>query len=165
MTISVRRFLGSAAVSVALASIASAATATADFTVKIQITSECLINSASDLDFGSTGVIATAIPGTSTLGIQCTSGTAYSVGISAGAGVGATVAARKMTGPSSQTVQYSLYRDASHTLVWGISIGSNTLAGTGDGANQIITVYGLVPVQTTSGIGSYTDTVTATVTY
>ncbi|BCW88583.1 hypothetical protein sos41_17240 [Alphaproteobacteria bacterium SO-S41] len=165
MTASLRSILGLSAGAIALASIASAATATADFNVKIQITSECLINSASDLDFGTTGVIATAIPGTSTLGIQCTSGTTYSVGISAGAGVGATVAARKMTGPSSQTVQYSLYRDAPHTLLWGVSIGSNTLAGTGNGANQIITVYGLVPVQTTSGVGSYTDTVTATVTY
>lgn len=164
MTASIRALLclGAAA---SLTGAAMAATTTAQFNVQIQITAECVITSASDLNFGSKGVIAANVDATSSIGVQCTNGTTYNVGIDAGAGSGATVASRKMTGPSSQTVGYTLYRDAAHTQVWGTTIGSDTRSGTGTGSAQAITVYGRVPVQATPGAGSYADTVTVTVTY
>ncbi len=144
---------------------ADAATATANMNVKIQILSECVINAVPDLDFGSNGVLVSNVDATTTLTVQCTSGTPYTVGLSAGNGVGATVSARLMTGPSLQTVTYGLYRDAGHTQVWGTTIGVNTSAGTGNGAAQGLTVYGRVAAQTTPGAGNYADVVTATVTY
>jgi spore coat protein U-like protein len=70
-----------------------------------------------------------------------------------------------MIGPASATVNYSLYTTAVRTVVWGNTVGTDTMAGTGNGASQAFTVYGRVPTQTTSAPGNYTDTVTATVTY
>lgn len=144
---------------------ADAATATANINVRLDILSECLINAVPDLNFGSNGVLATNVDATTTVTVQCTNGTPYTVGLSAGAGAGATVSARLLTGPAAQTVTYGLYRDASHTQVWGVTIGVNTVAGTGNGAAQNLTVYGRVAPQTTPGAGTYTDIVTATVTY
>jgi spore coat protein U-like protein len=141
---------------------------TAQFDVEITITAECIISAApADLDFGATGVIAADMTGTTTIGVQCTDGTAYEVALDAGIGVGATVANRLMTGPGAATVTYSLYQDAGHTTVWGDTTGGggNTVTGTGNGAQQDLTVYGLVPAQATPGAGDYTDTITVEVTY
>jgi spore coat protein U-like protein len=144
---------------------AFALTATAQFNVQITINAECQINSASDLNFGASGVLDTAVPATSAIAVQCTNGTTYNIGLNAGTGAGATVANRLMTGPASQTVGYSLYSNAAHTTLWGNTIGTDTLAGTGSGSAQNYTVFGLVPVQTTPGPGTYNDTITVTVTY
>ncbi|AMY04315.1 spore coat U domain-containing protein [Mesorhizobium sp. M7A.F.Ca.CA.001.09.2.1] len=144
---------------------ALAAVATGNMTVRITITAECKVQTASDLDFGSKGVIDANADQTSTIGVQCTSGQTYNVGLSAGAGAGATVAVRKMTGPGAATVNYMLYRDTGRTQPWGITVGTDTVAGTGNGNVQNLTVYGRVPPQTTPAAGVYTDTVAITVTY
>lgn len=142
-----------------------AATATPNMTVRITIQAQCLIQSANDLDFGTNGVIAANIDQATTIGVQCTSGQTYNIGLSAGAGSGATTAVRVMTGPSNATINYGIYRDAARTQTWGITIGTDTVTGTGNGAVQNINVYGRVPPQTTPAAGVYTDTVAVTVTY
>ena len=142
-----------------------AATATGQFNVTITIAAECLVNSATDLDFGSSGVIAANIDAQSTITVQCTASTPYTIGINAGTGGGATVTNRLMTGPGAATVSYSVFRDAARTLNWGTTIGTDTLAGTGNGSLQPITVYGRVPPQATPAAGTYSDTLTVTVTY
>lgn len=147
------------------AGLAAAATSTANFNVQLTIVSECLVNSATDLDFGTTGVLAANVNATSTITVQCTASTPYTIGLSVGSGAGATAAVRYMTGPGAQTVAYGLYSDASRTQVWGTSIGVNTMAGTGNGASQAWTVYGQIAPQTTPGAGAYADVITATVTY
>jgi spore coat protein U-like protein len=60
---------------------------------------------------------------------------------------------------------YSLYRDSGLTQNWGVTIGTDTASGTGNGAAQPITVYGQVPAGQYVTPGSYADTITATVTY
>ncbi|MCY1740881.1 Csu type fimbrial protein [Ensifer sp. SL37] len=144
---------------------ALAATATGNMTVRLTIQAECKIQTASDLDFGTAGVIAANIDQASNIGVQCTTGQTYNVGLSAGAGASATTAVRKMTGPSAATVNYALYRDAARTQLWGVTIGTDTVAGTGNGDVQKLTVYGRVPPQVTPAAGVYSDTVAITVTY
>lgn len=139
-------------------------TATRQFNVQITIDAECQVNSASDLNFGTHGVLDADVPATSAIAVQCTNSTGYDIGLNAGNGVGATMAARRMTG-GAQTVTYSLYTDAGHTDVWGDTVGSDTVAATGTGAAQTYTVYGLVPAQTTPAPGDYSDVITVTVTY
>lgn len=148
-----------------LAGSANAATATGNLTVRITIQAECKIQSAADLDFGSRGVIDANIDQTTAISVQCTNSTPYTVGLSAGAGAAATVAVRKMTGPAAAAVNYTLYRDAARTQPWGVTVGTDTVAGTGNGSAQPLTVYGRVPPQTTPAAGVYTDTVAITVTY
>ena len=63
------------------------------------------------------------------------------------------------------TVTYSLYSDSGHSTVWGNTIGSDTVTGTGSGSPQSFTVYGRVPPQATAAPGTYNDTITVTVTY
>jgi len=49
--------------------------------------------------------------------------------------------------------------------VWGTTIGTDTVAATGNGAGQNYTVYGRIQVQTTPAPGTYNDTIVATITY
>jgi spore coat protein U-like protein len=153
------------AVAIFVPQLARAATATGQFNVTITIQSNCIVQSATDLAFGTQGVLSANVDAQSTISVQCTNTTPYTVGLSAGIGAAATVAARKMTGPAAATVTYSVYRDAARSLVWGTTIGTDTLAGTGNGNPQPITVYGRVPPQATPAAGGYSDTLTVTVTY
>jgi spore coat protein U-like protein len=144
---------------------AAAAVANGNLGVQIQITAECRVVSASTLDFGSHGLLVANVDSSSVLTVQCTNGTPYTVGLGLGAGSGATLASRKMTGPGGATVNYTLYKDAAYTTLWGNAVPADLVSGTGNGASQAITVYGRVTAQTTPAIGTYTDTVAIEVTY
>jgi spore coat protein U-like protein len=127
-------------------------------------TPTCTISSAAALDFGNPGVLATNVDQISTIHVTCTNPTPYNIGLDAGTGSGATVATRKMTSGRA-TVSYSLYSDRAHTTAWGTTVGSDAVAATGNGSGQSYTVYGRVPPQGEPSPGTYTDTVTVTVTY
>jgi spore coat protein U-like protein len=57
------------------------------------------------------------------------------------------------------------YTDSGRTIVWGNTVGTDTVSATGNGASQSYTVFGRVPAQTTPAPATYTDTITVTVTY
>lgn len=142
-------------------------TSTATFNVTLTLQANCGIT-ANPLNFGTSGVLSTAINQQSTLSVTCTNTTPYNVGLDAGTVTGSTVANRLMagtaTGNTGTTVAFELYQDAGHTTVWGNTQGTNTVAGTGSGAAQTINVYGQVPVQaTTPKPDTYQTTITATV--
>ena len=159
------RAIGIAALLALLGSPVFAQTATTSFNVSLTITAECKIISASDLNFGSVGVISNNIDVNSAIVVQCTNNTGYFLGLSAGLGTGATVATRRMTGGTpSGTVDYSLYTTAARSTVWG-DTGSARQSGTGNGGNQSYVVYGRIAPQTTPAPGGYTDTITVTLTY
>src|SRR5712671_5170317 len=141
-----------------------ATTTTSTFTVQITLAATCVINSTSTLDFGTQGVLTANVDQTSTIQVQCTNTTPYNIGLDAGTGSGATVTTRKMTSGGA-TVNYSLYSDSARTTVWGNTVGTNTISGTGSGLAQNNTVYGRVPPQTTPAPATYSDTIVATVTY
>lgn len=158
--------IGLFAVSALAAGPVFAQTATTQFNVQITIAAECQISSApAPLNFGTSGVIDANVDATTTIDVQCTNGQSYNIGLNEGQGAGATVAARLMTGPAAATVTYSLYQDAARTTIWGDTIGTNTVAGTGTGSPVTHTVYGRVPPQPTPAAGTYNDVITVTVTY
>ena len=101
---------------------------------------------------------------TSTLTITCTNNTIYNVGLNPGAAQGATVTARKMTS-GTNTINYGLFSDSGHSVNWGQTLGTDTVAGTGNGAAQTLTVYGLIPGAQIAVPATYNDTIVATVTY
>lgn len=148
-----------------LTSPAFAGTSTSQFRVTLTVQAECKLTSATDIAFGTTGVIQQAINSTGTIGVQCTNTTPYNIGLGAGAGSGATISTRRMSSGGGATIDYSLYRDSAAAQVWGDTVNSNTLSATGSGAVQSHTVYGRVPVQATPAPGNYADTVQVTVTY
>ena len=140
------------------------ATATGTFAVSMTLQASCTLASSSGVAFGTQGVLASNVDATGTLGVQCTSSTPYTVALDAGAGTGASTTTRKMTA-GANTVSYALYRDSSRTQIWGNTQGTDTAAGTGNGASQTLTVYARVPPQSTPAAASYTDTVNVTITY
>jgi spore coat protein U-like protein len=143
---------------------AGALTATTTMNVTATVLSSCSV-SATDLAFGNYNPISgAALDGATSISVTCTNGTSYNVGISAGGGAGATTASRKMTN-GANTLNYTLYRDAGRTNVWGDIVATDTLPGTGSGAAQPIDVYGRIPGGQTAPSGGYSDTVTITVTY
>lgn len=165
MRFSISSYLLSLAALVFTPASSHAQVASTNFTVQITIQAACQINSAGNLNFGTNGVIGSDIDATSDVIVQCTASTPFSLGLSAGAGSGATVANRLMTSPAGATISYSLYTTAAHSTVWGNTVGTDRQTGTGTGAPQTFTVYGRVPAQTTPAVGVYTDTVTATLNY
>lgn len=143
---------------------AAAATTTTTFQVTATVTSSCSV-SATSLAFGNYDPLAASpLDGTSTVTVQCTLQTPFTIGLNAGTGSGATVAARKMTATSS-TLTYSLYQDSGRTTVWGNTPGTDTMAATGTGVAVPFTVYGRIPAAQNVLTGNYADTITVTVTY
>jgi spore coat protein U-like protein len=141
---------------------AVAATNTTTFAVTATVQATCLV-SATPMAFGTyTGSAATS---TSTISVTCTNTTPYNVGLNAGTATGATVTARKMSGPNSAVLAYSLTSDSAHSVNWGQTVGTDTVAGSGNGSAQALTVYGQVAGGQYVNPGAYADTITATVTY
>jgi spore coat protein U-like protein len=149
---------------------AVAATTTQTFNVTMTIVAQCVIRSTALLSFGNSIGVLGGASGTAnndaqtTVAVQCTNTTPYSIGLDAGAN-GGTVSTRLMKGSGSATVQYKLYQDPSHTVNWGNTATVDTNDQTGNGASQSYTIYGRVPPQTTPAPDTYNDTVTVTVTY
>ena len=141
-----------------------AGTATTTLGVSLTINAGCNVSTTS-VAFPAQTVLASSVSQTGTVAVTCTNTTAYNVGLDKGAGSGASVSNRLMTGPASATVAYGLYQDAGHGTNWGNTVGTDTAAGTGNGNAQTLTVYGLISPQTTPAPGSYADTVNVTVTF
>ncbi len=144
--------------------------ASASFTVQTTLLKSCVISAVSPVAFGNVTVtsLMSNVTATGSLSVQCTNTTPYTIGLDNGRGAGVTgPAARKMTGPGGATLTYGLYQDAAHASLWGNTSGTggNTQGGTGSGIVRPYTVYGLMPPQTTPATGSYSDSVTITVTY
>jgi len=157
-------FAGLLLMSALLPVAANAATANTTMPVTMTITAGCTV-AATSVAFGSQSVLASNTAASGTLSVTCTNTTPYNVGLDAGSGVGATVAVRKMTGPASAIINYGLFQNAALTTAFGNTVGTNTVAGTGIGTSQTITVYGQVPAQSSPAPGSYADVVNVTITF
>jgi spore coat protein U-like protein len=136
----------------------------ATFTFSTTLIPDCQVSS-SPVEFGTAGVLTAAKDGQGGLGVTCTTGTTYNIGLDNGLiGTGPTL--RKMQ-KGAETVTYGLYKNTARDQPWGlIAQGAGYVSGgTGTGASQPLTVYGRAPPQATPSPGAYADTVVATVTY
>jgi spore coat protein U-like protein len=70
-----------------------------------------------------------------------------------------------MTGPAGALVGYKLFQDAGHTTNWGNTVGVDTVQGTQSGLAQNFTVFGQLPAGQSVPSGTYSDTITVTVTF
>jgi spore coat protein U-like protein len=141
-----------------------AAQSTGSFAVTANVTAACTV-SGSPLAFGDFSALSGDVDGTSTLTATCTNGSPYTIGLSAGLGVGAAVTTRKLTHTNTTTLlNYNLSPVASGGINWDLIGGTTTKAGTGSGEAQAITVFGRIPGgQTSAIVGTYSDTITATI--
>ena len=109
---------------------AQAATSTASMLVTASVAASCVIT-ANPLPFGTYSTTAASTANT-TIGVVCTNGTPYNVGLNAGTGTGASGTTRLMTQAAGvSTLAYNIYSDAGLSTLWGNAVGTNTVAGTG----------------------------------
>ncbi|WP_051294070.1 Csu type fimbrial protein [Pseudoduganella violaceinigra] len=132
------------------------------FQASATVINDCTI-AATPVNFGSTGILNGPKRATGSLSVRCTKNNDYQITLNGGS-VANNVAARRMK-PASGTERISY--NLSQTLdgaIWGDGSGASTkYSGTGTGAATSVTIYGMVPAQTTPTPGDYQDTVTATV--
>ncbi len=140
----------------------SASTVTTTFTITAIVQASCTVSSES-LSFGTYANVQK--DGIAAITVTCTNTTAYNLGLSIGNGSGATIATRRMTGPSSTVLNYQMFQDSGRTTNWGNTIGSSTKTGTGTGVAQRLSIYARIPGGQNVRPGAYADTIIATVTY
>jgi spore coat protein U-like protein len=144
-------------------------TASAGQLVSVAYQEECRVGTVSSLEFGTSGLLTSAIDAATAVSVTCTSTTPFRVGLNQGNGVGATTLVRKMTRTAAplSTVDYGLYRDLGRSQSWGndTATGNDTQSGTGSGTAASYPIYGRVPPQNTPEPGDYQDTVVLTVAF
>ena len=114
---------------------------------------------ASSIAFGN--YFGSVVQVTGTVTVTCTSGQAYNVGLNAGLASGATVTTRSMVNGSN--LGYQLFSNAGRTINWGNTSGTNWVAGTGNGSDQVYTIYAQIPVGESGALLTYTDSPTASI--
>lgn len=144
-----------------IASAASAGSATANLGISANVVATCTIGT-SPVAFGTYSGVQ--VDATGTVTANCITGTAWTIGLGAGTGIGATTSNRSMTS-GANSLGYALYSDNTRTTNWGNAVGIDTIAGTGTGTSQNQTVYGRIAAGTTPPPGSYADTVVATINF
>lgn len=160
-----RAIAAAAVASIVAASTTQAATSSATFTVNANVLAVCSV-SATNLNFGDyNAVVGSANNATSALSVTCTNGQGYTIALDAGTSSGAAVNARKMTS-GVHTLNYGLYTNSGRSTIWGDgTLSTATVAGTGNGSAQSVTVYAQLPTGQHVADGSYADTITVTLTY
>ena len=146
---------------------ADAGTATATFNVNASILAACSA-SAVDLNFGTYNPAAPGVlTGSTTINVSCTSGTTFTLALSAGSATGSTFTTRHLANGTS-LLNYNLYTTSAATTVWGDgSTGTSTVPGTGTGVLTPVakTVYGAIPINQDLPPGTYTSLITVTVNF
>nr|WP_226857416.1 spore coat U domain-containing protein [Acidithiobacillus concretivorus] len=155
---------------------AEASVKTATFNVEATVAPICKV-SAQNLNFGSY-TPGTSLDGQSEISGACTNGTQFTVSWSPGLHAGsAGYDNRNMAGTgsgpatSADLLHYQLYSTANHNAVLGDgSDGTITVSSAGIGMNTVLSanMYGQIPDTTANQQavpGTYSDTITVTVTY
>ena len=147
---------------------AVAATTTTAPTITVNVAAACRVT-PQDLNFGTYDSLAAAsLSATSQISINCSKNTPFTVELNAGQHAGSGFNRNMANG--TNLLGYQLYTNSSHTTIWGDGTGgTGTMSGTGTGpgaAHTITeTVYGEVPAQQSVPVGSYSDTITVTVSF
>lgn len=148
--------------------VSKSATVTAVLPVNATVIAACAVGS-STLAFGTFTPGGAVLNVNGNLSITCTNGNNYTIALNKGSGTGATLANRIMIGSLAPGVlNYTIYTTTARTTVWGDGTASTaTVAGTGSGVAQSITVPGQIFAgqATTATPGNYTDTVNITVSF
>ena len=143
---------------------AQAAVFTASFTPKLIMSNTCTLEVRRNLDFGTSGLLNANIDQFARIRVRCNSGTNYEIGLDEGSTPGGTTAVRKMTN-GAQTIDYKLFKNNARTNNWGNIVGVDTRSRTANGNWQGRRIFGRVEPQATPPSGTYTDTVTVTITF
>ncbi|CAM3828016.1 spore coat U domain-containing protein [Rahnella bruchi] len=163
---------------VIMCSSARGATATATFTVTASLTNGCVFGSSlsspttnlGTINFGSFPSVPTNVDVVSTSGagsvvVTCTPGTTVAIGMDYGIHGGSATQRYMANSGATATLGYQLYQNAARTVIWGTGAQAMTISSF-PSTTQTYPVYGrLFSFTTSPTAGTYTDTVTVTLTY
>lgn len=130
--------------------------------VQARATDSCVINLASDLDFGTAVQLDGPRDASSLIQLRCATDTAWSVTLSKGLNASANGQRRMVS--NGNFLPYALYKDPALQLGWG-DTQLTGVSDTGENEDVSLTVYGRVFPQPAAVPGSYSDTITVTMTY
>jgi len=168
-----RASVGAAACALGFAPLAMAGSGTGSIAVSAIVNKNCVVT-ATPLNFGTYVPKGGALKVNSTIDVNCTKGTPFTVALNAGTTTGTSFAQRLLqngTSGDTDTLQYNLYTSATYGTIWGDGTSStSTIAGTGAGTLTSVaeTVYGQLVDSTANqnvSPGTYTDTITVTVAF
>jgi spore coat protein U-like protein len=152
-----------AAIALAAASFgASAGQQTSTFNVTASVVPKCTVTSPTNMAFGTYVQESGPVTSSTTIDVTCPNTTPYNVGLS-----GLVGAVRNMSN-GTDILEYNLCSDNTYTTLWGATIGTDTVAGTGTGVVQPISIYGRVPDNAANRLvpaGNYQSVITVTVSY
>lgn len=152
---------------------AVAATATSNFTVTASVVASCTI-ATTGISFGNYDPVVanatTPVDANGTVTVACTQGATTSLGMSQGANATGTSTAdapvRQMASGAVNRLRYDLYQDSARNTVWGDFGTTSAEAYTAASKNAaVLNIYGRIPSGQDAVVGSYTDTVTATISF
>lgn len=160
------------AVAALAAGTASAATSTGSFQVTASVANSCVVSSTSNIAFGAydpAGANNTAaLDGAGSVAVRCTRGTTAAVALEQGAnaasGSDCTTPLRQMASGTDR-LRYDIYSDSGRTSGWGCTTSNDVDQSFTSLAPISFTTYGRIPAGQDVPAGSYTDTVTVTVTF
>ncbi len=136
-------------------------------TVTVNVQSSCTV-ATSPIVFGAYDPVganaAAPLSATGAVMTTCTRGAAPIIGLDAGRNPSG--ALRQMSDAAGHVLPYGLFQDPAHSIAWGNADPALLHASAGaDQSQRSFPVYGQIPGGQDPAVGSYTDVVTATVTY
>jgi spore coat protein U-like protein len=143
----------------------AAGSATSDLSVSTNVAANCLISTTA-LAFGTYDPVGTnksadlTSNSSGAVKVTCTTGSTATVALDNGLYYGTTT--RRMKDSSTNYLSYELYSDSVGGTKWD---STNTVDVTEDGSEKTLTVYGSVAKDQNVPVGTYNDTVVATVTF
>ncbi|WP_449593825.1 Csu type fimbrial protein [Polaromonas sp.] len=143
------------------------------FTVKAAVIKSCTVTAgtASNIQIGPVGGVAAnagSNSGSNSIGVTCSGGAPYYIGLSPSNGNTAGAGILSGTGANTDKVPYQLRSVSTSGPIWGNTATATTVgngvAGTGTGAAQSVPVFAVAPSANFTP-DNYTDTVTVIVNY
>lgn len=137
------------------------------FTLSIAATvaNNCMVTAQGSADLGMVAASNSPVLGSTSIAVNCPSGTAYTIGLAPSGGNTAGSGALTGTGGNTDQPPYQLHSLSNAGPIWGdtASLGDvgNGVSGTGDGSDQSYPVYVTMPDSNVTP-DTYSDTVTIT---
>lgn len=149
-------------IGIALGCLYETGTATSTITVSLVVTNDCAIDSAPDVNFGNAALPVDFTKVSTSLGVRCTKNASYKVYLaSSNAPSGNWRQMSATTSSGTSFLQYQLLQ--SNGAVWAENYA---LSQIGSGSTQALPYTAIVnPNQNNQPAGSYSDTITVTVSY
>lgn len=142
---------------------------TSELAVSATVVSACTLSSSAapfnNVDLTNNATLST----TATLTVQCTKGSSANIALNEGShpdsGSSADVPLRNMVnGSDGVLLAYTISQDAGNSTNWGYGLG-NKLAYTGEGISVEKNVYLAITPGQNKAVGSYSDTVVASISF